>query len=577
MAMAARTLANSTQSSHSLSLVSSINSILQTLIYQNPNSSTPTSTSPLDQFSPHLNPNLVVEIIKSQSNPHSAIFFFRWASNLNPNPNNYTHTQRCYSAMVDLLLSHSMFSTAVSLLEKSNNLRDFIIGKFIKAYGDRGDIRGAIHWLNRAKMIESGRCLYSYNSILGVTVRSNRIELARAFFDQILKEGLVKPDVSTYTVMIRGYCKLGMIKDALEVFDGMICRPNIITYNTIISGLCKKGYMEDARGILDRMLSEGFSPDKVTFTTLVDGYCKKGELEKAENCMEEMGKFNCEPNVFTYNSLIDGFCLRGKIDEAKKLMTKMRLNGLKDDIATHTSLLKGFCIVGRLDEAAKHLKEMVTLGLNPDAKSYGVIVNEYCKTGRPVEAISLLDEMKLRGINPSLSSYNALFRALTDSGEINTAIVVLKKMPKMGLSPNFLSYSTVICSLCRIGGRMREAEELVVEMIRRGHQVDASMYNSMVKGYCEDGESEMAIGMFHEMMENGFVINLESFSVFVKELCGKGKVKEVKKRFEEMCKRCDVPDVDSYRRILNEHQCQLWADFPEYWNSSLCNADSFKY
>ncbi|XP_043704838.1 pentatricopeptide repeat-containing protein At5g39710-like [Telopea speciosissima] len=558
MAMAARTLSGS---STVISLVSSITSVLQSLKHQNPGYSN-LNHSPLLQFSQHLNAGLVIEVIKAQNEPHTALLFFHWTSDPKPNPNNYFHTQRCYSIIVDLLLSHSMFSTAFSLLQSSNNLCDFMVGKFIKAYGDRGDIRGAIHWFDRAKTIESGRCLFSYNAILGVLVRANRINLAQAIFDQILKERLVRPDVSTYTTMIRGYCKLGMIEDAKKVFDGMLCKPNLITYNTIIAGLCRKGLVENAREIVDRMIATKDSyclPDTVTFTTLIDGYCKKGEMELAEKCMDEMEIWKCEPNTLTYNSLIYGLCLMGKVDEAKRQMTKMRLNGLKSDVVTHTSLLKGLCIVGRSDDAAEHLKEMVSLGLKPDVKSYAVVVNEYCKNGRTTEAMALLDEMKLRGINPSVSSFNELFRALTNAGEHDRAILVLKRMPQKGCSPNFLSYSNVICSLCGIKGRMRDVEDLVVNMLHRGHGLDASMYSEMVKGYCKDGDLDMAMGIFSEMMEKGFMINLQNFSLFVKELCGKGRMSDAENVFKEMVRRCTILDLASYRRILNEYGCRLQA------------------
>ncbi|KAL5708158.1 hypothetical protein ACHQM5_018983 [Ranunculus cassubicifolius] len=529
-------------------LLTSINTVLQqTLNYQQ----TPTNPSLLNQFSPNLNPNLVISVINSQTNPLLALFFFNWAAKPNPNPNNYHHTHYCYSAMLDHLLSHNMFSTATKFLERTNNVTDFMIGKVIKAHGDRGDIRGAMDWLNKARLLEGNCELFSYNAALGVLVRANRISLARKVYDMV-----EKPDVSTYTVMIRGYCKVGMIDDAKKVFDEMLVKPNSITYNTIIFGLCRKGRMESAREIMEEMIvrNHGF-PDVVTFTTLIDGYCKQNELEKAEKCMDEMVHWGCEPNVLTYNSMIYGLCMNGRIDEAKRMMTKMRLKGWKDDLATHTSLLKGFCIVGRSDDAINHFKEMLNLGFKPDEKAYGVVVNEYCKMGRWTEAIVLMDQMELIGLKPGINLHNSLLRVLCNLGEHGRAIRYLKKISQKNRYVNFLAYDILICSLCSVRGKMRDVEDLVVDMVSKGHRPDISMYNNMVKGYCEDGDVHMSMGMFREMMEKGFTINLESFSVFVKELCRKGKSTEVKKLFEEMCKRCPVPDVESYRKILDENLC----------------------
>ncbi|KAJ6698213.1 REPEAT-CONTAINING PROTEIN putative-RELATED [Salix purpurea] len=107
-----RTLARLPRSSDPPSMVTAITSCLQTLNPRNPNPKHINSTH-LNQFSPHLDSNIVIEVIKEQQpNPHQALFFFNWASNLNPNPNNYSHNHRCYVAIIDLLLSHSLFPIA---------------------------------------------------------------------------------------------------------------------------------------------------------------------------------------------------------------------------------------------------------------------------------------------------------------------------------------------------------------------------------------------------------------------------------------------------------------------------------
>ncbi|KAL9313163.1 hypothetical protein ACSQ67_018615 [Phaseolus vulgaris] len=512
-----------------LCLITSITSILQTLNPQIPD------FSPLTKFSPHLTPDLVVQVIKNQKNPHHALHFFNWSSNPNPNPKNYSHTPFCYAAITDLLLSHSLFSTAYSLLRHSNKLSDFLICRFINALGHCGDIRGAIHWFHKAKNLGTGRRVYSCNAILGVLVRANRINFAKAIYDQVLAEAVVEPDVYTHTTMIRGFCKVGMVESARKVFDEMRCEPNMVTFNTLIHGFCKRGDMEGARWVFDRLVeSKSCEPDVVSFTTLIYGYSKRGEFKKAVECLKEMMERGCSPNVVTYNALVEGLCLSGEVDEAKKMMSRMRLNGLKDNVATNTSLLKGLCIVGKSDEAFKHLREMVSRGMKPDVKAYGVVVNEYCKIGKPREAVSLLREMVTRGVKPSVSSFNAVFRVLVDEGKIDEGVLLLKQMSQMRCSPNFLSYCILICGLCKVKGRMQAVEELVSDMLQNGHNLDATMYSCLLEGYCEDGDEEMALKTFYDLMNKNFVIKQDIFCTFVKVLCAKGKLKEGETVFEGM-------------------------------------------
>lgn len=533
-------------------LVTVITSLIQRLNPQSHNFKNLTS-NPINQFSHHLDCEVVLKVIKNQTNPYHALFFFNWASNPTPNSNNYTHSHLCYKAIIDTLLSHSLLSTASSLLQESTKLSDFFISKLIKAYGDRGNFKAAIFWFNQARKIENGKCLFSYNSVLGVLVRGSRMKLAEAFFDQMFKDNVVQPDVSTYTTMIRGFCKMGMIENAKKVFDEMMVEPNLLTFNTMINGFCKKGDMKGAGSILDRMMSsEDCLPDTVTYTTLIDGYCKSGELEEAMKFMNEMVRRGLQPNVLTYNALIYGLCLRGYVDQAKIMVTKMRLDGLKDNISTHNSILKGLCIKGKLDEAVKYLKNMSKSDIKPDVISYGAVINGYCKKRKSEDATSLLEEMQAGGIKPNVSSFNGVLRILLGNGEFDRAILLLKKMPKMGCLPNFISHSTIICSLCMAKGRMQEVEGLLDAMLRSGHNIDGTMYSLLLKGYCDSGNFEMAMRIANEMVSHKFVINLESFSVLVKELCAKMKFTEAEKLFE-MCVRCPVDDKDNYRRILDEH------------------------
>ncbi|KAM1012900.1 hypothetical protein ACFX13_043676 [Malus domestica] len=93
-------------------------------------------------------------------------------------------------------------------------------------------------WFHKAKLIENGKCLFLYNAILDALIRADRLSLAKEIHDHLVKEALVKPDVFTCTIMIRGFCKMGEMENAHKVFDEMTCKPNLITYNTMIHGFC---------------------------------------------------------------------------------------------------------------------------------------------------------------------------------------------------------------------------------------------------------------------------------------------------------------------------------------------------
>ncbi|EYU20314.1 hypothetical protein MIMGU_mgv1a003025mg [Erythranthe guttata] len=400
---------------------------------------------------------------------------------------------------------------------------------------------------------ETGDCLFSFNTLLGILVKANKVSLAWGYFGQIvIKSCLVTPDVSTYTTIIKGLCNVGMIEDAEKVFDEMTCGKNSITYNIIIDGFCKKGLVESARRIMDRMVAdEGCLPDTVSYTTLIDGYCKKGEFKNAIMCFDEMVSKgdNCEPNVFTYNVLINGFCLNGDVDEARRMMTRMRFAGVKENLATHTSLLKGYCVAGRSNEAITHFKEMVSLGMNLDKKSFAVIVNEYCKLGRPDEAVVLLREMKARGIRPIVASFNAVFRSYVKLQEFDKTIILLKQMPQWGCSPNFISYSEVIIGLVGVKERIQDIDMIVNDMIRDGLGLDTTLYSFLIRAYCVSGDVRRAVCLFKEMIDQSLTIRKDCFEVFVEEMHSRGLMHEVQDLFDQMTPSFDLKE---YLSVLDD-------------------------
>ncbi|KAM0040698.1 putative tetratricopeptide-like helical domain superfamily [Helianthus debilis subsp. tardiflorus] len=496
-----------------LSTISTITSLLQTLNPQHPSHPLNPNPSILNQFAPHLNPHFVTQVIQTQQNPYHALFFFNWASNPNPNPTNYSHSHFCFIAITDLLIARKLFSLATELLDSHNKLTDFMVGKLIKAHGDLGHVRWALHLFHRAKNMYAGRCLFSYNAVLGVLVRADRVDLAEKIFDQMVDEGVVQPDVSTYTVMIKGFCKTGRIENAQKVFDEM-SSPTLWTYNTLVSGMCKKGLMDAVLELVERMKqTEDCLPDMVTYTTLIDGYYKLRDFEKAKACFDEMLSRNLEPNEVTYNALINGLCLCGDVDGAKRMMSKMRLNGLKDIITTHTSLLRGYCIAGRSEEAFKHFTEIIARGMKPDTKCFEVLVNEFCKLRRPNDAIDLLRKMNEHGVRLRACSFNKVFNVLVELRQPDRAAALLNQMPKMGCNPNFLSYNAVVCGLVRAKGRMTMVEGLVKDMVRNGFDLDATMYACLLKGYRDDGNEEMVIRVSQEMIDKGFVMNKDTYVV----------------------------------------------------------------
>ncbi|XP_057958742.1 pentatricopeptide repeat-containing protein At1g05670, mitochondrial-like [Malania oleifera] len=212
------------------------------------------------------------------------------------------------------------------------------------------------------------------------------------------------------------------------------------------------GLIGDARKVFDEMTCK---PNLVTYNTVVNGLFKKGLTEDGRRIIDHMiASKECFPDTVTYTTLIDGHCKNGELELAKECIDEMVTRKFESNVLTYNAIINGLCLSGNIDEA----KRMMT-------------------------------KMRLNGFRDDVSTY-------TKSTQLGRAVLILNQMSEMGCSPNFLSYSIVICSLCNIRGIINQAEVLVTYMLRDGHNLDASIYSCLVKGYCEDGNDEMGMQFF---------------------------------------------------------------------------------
>ncbi|KAH1062487.1 hypothetical protein GLYMA_02G280200v4 [Glycine max] len=113
--------------------------------------------------------------------------------------------------------------------------------------------------------------------------------------------GLVA-DTVIYTILIDGYCRNGNVAEALNVRKEMVERGvfadyytlttlfmgralglfetltqrSLVTYNTLMDGFCKIGEMEKAKELWCDMVSRGILPSYVSFSILMNGFCSLG-------------------------------------------------------------------------------------------------------------------------------------------------------------------------------------------------------------------------------------------------------------------------------------------------------------
>ncbi|KAJ1271209.1 hypothetical protein BS78_06G111100 [Paspalum vaginatum] len=325
---------------------------------------------------------------------------------------------------------------------------------------------------------------YVCNKLMNSLIAHGRAQDAVVLFERWIQEGLYSPDVWSFNVVIKGLCRVGNVRKALELVERMGvfgCSPDTITHNILVEGLCKVKEVDQGHGLLRRLQMDGVClPNVVTYTSVISGYCKAGRMDDAAAVYNDMLRSGIRPNTVTYNVLINGYGKAGDIESAVGMYQQLMLRRCPPDVVTFSSLIDGYCRCGQLDGAMRIWKEMSLYHIQPNVYTFSIIIHSLCKQNRSEEALGVLRELNMRAdIVPRAFMYNPVIDILCKGGKVDEANLILKDMEEKGCHPDKYTYTILIIGHC-MKGRISEAIILFNKMVEAGCSPDKITINSFI-------------------------------------------------------------------------------------------------
>ncbi|CAM8978296.1 unnamed protein product [Rhodiola kirilowii] len=456
----------------------------------------------------------------------------------------------------DHLLHSSILRPTPSLPKLSKALCDTCIG----AYAQMGMPHLAAQIFNKMKRSSQKPKVLTCNMLLNSLVKdtsSHSILFSRKVFDDAVKLGVV-PDVSSFNILIYGYCLESRFKEARDVLRLMASfevQPDNVTYNTILDALFKKGKLNEATDILRDMKDRGLSPNRITFNILVSGYCKMGQLNEVEKLIELMTMNGLLPDVWTYNMLITGMCKEKRIREALKLRGEMESFELLPDVVTYNILINGCLECEENDEASRLLDEMISKGVQMNEVTHNILIKWSCKQGKMDEANDAVCKMEEKGLFPDCITYNTLINGYCKAGDFGKAFKAMANMGTIGLKMDTYTLNTFLNTLCK-ELKLDEATELLKSAKRRGYLLDNVSYGTLILSHCRKGNIDKALELWDEMKQRKMIPSVVSHNVIIKGLCQSKRTEEARKTLNEMLESGLLPDEITYNTIIHGYCCQ---------------------
>ncbi|XBI88567.1 hypothetical protein VPH35_026528 [Triticum aestivum] len=189
-------------------------------------------------------------------------------------------------------------------------------------------------------------------------VGTYNIRMAACCDDREMVKGGIQQDVTSYDMMIGGYCAAGEVGMAEEMFKDMeICgiEPSVTTFEWLVRGHCRTGDVE---------LRRGFSMAAEVVEEMVDRLCKKRRVEEALGILRaEMKNEEFAPNRGSYEVLIRGFCEEGEVEVAMRLQAEMAGKGFKTCGEVYHAFVRAYEKDEDREMVERLRKEMAAIGI----------------------------------------------------------------------------------------------------------------------------------------------------------------------------------------------------------------------
>ncbi|KVH98031.1 Pentatricopeptide repeat-containing protein [Cynara cardunculus var. scolymus] len=366
--------------------------------------------------------------------------------------------------------------------------------------------------------------MLSLSSILRRSIPPTVLSHARQTHVQILIHGLIH-DATLQTDLLLAYSK-GSLLYARKVFDKMLER-NMHSWNIMISGYVRKSMHRDALSVFDEFLNSGLKPDHYTLPLVLKicagigdvllGVMLHGMVVKLgfENCVvvstsvldfySKCGKLNDARIVFVglswkdsvvWNSMISGFAKAGLHLEALDCFRNMLGNKAELDSMTVPTLLN---VCGKLGDVTKgkeiHGQVLKNTVLHKDTAIGNSLIDLYSKCGYLCDAEKIF--LSLR--NRNLVTWTTLISCYGFHGNGKESLRLFEKMKDSGFKPNSVTLTAILAS-CSHSGLIDQGKK-IFNSIRSSYRFEPTVehYACMVDLLSRFGWFNEAIVLIRSM------------------------------------------------------------------------------
>ncbi|XP_057784995.1 pentatricopeptide repeat-containing protein At2g35030, mitochondrial-like [Salvia miltiorrhiza] len=358
------------------------------------------------------------------------------------------------------------------------------------------------------------RDVISWTALISGYMKRGLVGEARELFNRV---DAVRNDV-TWTAMISGYLKTKRVAEAEKLFDEMPER-NVVAWNTMIEGYVRIGEIDQALVLFERMRERNI----LSWNTVIAGLVSCGRVEEARGVFDRMPA----RNVVSWNILISGLSRNGRVDEARLLFDRMP----ERSVVSWNAMITGFMQNGELEKGRRLFDEMP----GKNVVSWTAVISGYTQHGRSEEALRMFHTMsRSRRVRPNEGTFASVLGACSDLAGLVEGLQVHQVISKTVYRESEFVISSLINMYSKCGDVVMARKVFDRGMRRRCR--DLVCWNSMISAYAHHGCGRDAIMVFEEMRSRGVKPNNVTYVGLLSACSHAGLVQEGLDYFEMLVK-----------------------------------------
>lgn len=417
-----------------------------------------------------LEPDIVVyNAVVNACGPHRQWEGTEWvlqqiqSSRLRPN-------STTYGLAIEVMVKSRQYEKAwkyYEVMERGGFLPNALTFKaLVEALGTTGEVDKAIEMVEEMERRGVLECAGVYYALASALCGVGRLSEALVQVDKLLKLPSRKPDVVTFTGLIRTCDKVGRWQDAMSLFNHMqyVCAPNVGTYNIMIALYGRHRLFEEAREIFELV--------------------KKG---RHANNRFSQGSPRLSPTEHTYESMLGACAACGDWGYFEVVLEEFHTRGLHLDCRRHAWFISPIVKAG--EEGLMHLmvRRLQRPEEPPSADLYRVLLPLLSTHGYHALVLIYLNSILERGVALSTPPWLSIVgKALEQLPMVDAEQFLCTQVAVAEVDDNVLVKELLQC-LVSVGAETKARRLVTLLGLEVGEFADATLGDSRLLPQEEEG------------------------------------------------------------------------------------------